>query len=45
MDQDLIALKLDYEAINWDIVHAIATKHLRDFTDFARAMATPPEPR
>lgn len=26
----------NYEAINWQIVHAIATRHLGGFTDFAR---------
>ncbi len=28
----------NYDAINWVIVHAIATKHLADFEDFARAV-------
>ena len=28
----------NYEAINWQIVHAIATRHLGDFTDFARSV-------
>lgn len=28
----------NYEAINWHVVHAIATDHLADFTDFARAV-------
>jgi len=28
----------NYEAINWVIVHAIATKHLDDFECFARAV-------
>lgn len=26
----------NYEAINWAIVHSIATRHLQDFEDFAR---------
>lgn len=29
----------NYEAINWQIVHAIATRHLNDFKDFAQAVA------
>lgn len=29
----------NYEAINWQIVHAIATSHLNDFKDFAQAVA------
>lgn len=28
----------NYEAINWQIVHAIATNHLSDFKDFAQAV-------
>lgn len=28
----------NYEAINWQIVHAIATHHLSDFKDFARSI-------
>lgn len=28
----------NYEAIDWHIVHAIATRNLSDFTDFARAV-------
>jgi len=28
----------NYEAINWQIVHAIATRHLSDFEDFARSI-------
>ena len=28
----------NYETINWQIVHAIATHHLSDFKDFARAV-------
>ncbi len=28
----------NYEAINWQIVHAIATRHVGDFADFARAV-------
>ena len=28
----------NYEAINWQIVHAIATRHLGDFTNFARSV-------
>jgi uncharacterized protein YutE (UPF0331/DUF86 family) len=28
----------NYEAINWQIVHAIATRHLNDFKDFARSV-------
>jgi uncharacterized protein YutE (UPF0331/DUF86 family) len=27
-----------YQSINWDIVHAIATDHLEDFEEFARAV-------
>lgn len=39
--QDIIALNLsravhNYEAINWEIVHAICTRHLDDFRAFAR---------
>ena len=30
----------NYEAINWKIVHAIATDHLDDFKDFAQAVAS-----
>ncbi|WP_278248866.1 type VII toxin-antitoxin system HepT family RNase toxin [Phytopseudomonas dryadis] len=26
----------NYEAINWAIVHSIATRHLQDFENFAR---------
>ena len=29
----------NYEAINWAIVHSIATRHLEDFEDFARCIA------
>ncbi len=29
----------DYQAINWHIVHSIATHHLGDFTEFARVVA------
>jgi uncharacterized protein YutE (UPF0331/DUF86 family) len=29
----------NYEAIDWMIVHAIASRHLEDFTEFARAIA------
>lgn len=29
----------NYEAINWQIVHAIATSHLNDFKGFAQAVA------
>lgn len=29
----------NYEAINWQIVHAIATSRLNDFKDFAQAVA------
>jgi len=29
----------NYEAINWAIVHAIATRHLVDFEAFAKAVA------
>ncbi len=28
----------NYEAINWQIVYAIATRHLNDFKEFARAI-------
>lgn len=28
----------NYEAINWQIVHAIATRHLGDFKGFSRAV-------
>ena len=28
----------NYEAINWQIVHAIATRHVGDFTDFVRSV-------
>lgn len=28
----------NYEAINWQIVHAISTRHLNDFRDFAQAV-------
>ncbi|MCK7496152.1 MAG: DUF86 domain-containing protein [Comamonadaceae bacterium] len=28
-----------YEAIDWEIVHAAATRDLLDFTDFAQAIA------
>lgn len=28
----------NYDAINWVIVHAIATKHLADFEDFAKTV-------
>ncbi len=28
----------NYEAINWQIVHAIATRRVGDFTDFARSV-------
>jgi uncharacterized protein YutE (UPF0331/DUF86 family) len=28
----------NYEAINWQIVHAIATNHLNDFKDFAKTV-------
>jgi uncharacterized protein YutE (UPF0331/DUF86 family) len=28
-----------YEAIDWAIVHAIGSRHLVDFEDFARAVA------
>ncbi len=27
-----------YEAIDWEIVHALATRHIFDFEDFARAV-------
>ena len=27
----------NYEAINWTVVHSIATRHLDDFSDFASA--------
>lgn len=29
----------NYDAINWQIVHAIATSHLNDFKDFAQTVA------
>jgi len=29
-----------YEVIDWKIVHSIAKRHLDDFTEFARAVAT-----
>ena len=28
----------NYEAISWQIVHAIATRHVGDFADFARSV-------
>jgi uncharacterized protein YutE (UPF0331/DUF86 family) len=28
----------NYEAINWQIVHAIATRHLSDFRDFVKSV-------
>jgi uncharacterized protein YutE (UPF0331/DUF86 family) len=28
-----------YEAINWHIVHSIASRHLTDFSEFARAVS------
>lgn len=28
-----------YQSIDWDIVFSIATRHLRDFEDFARVVA------
>lgn len=31
-----------YREIDWDIVFAIATEHLGDFEDFARAVLNPP---
>lgn len=30
----------NYEAINWQIVHAIATSHLNDFKNFAQAVVS-----
>lgn len=30
----------NYEAINWQIVHAIATSHLNDFKGFAQAVVS-----
>lgn len=30
----------NYEAINWQIVHAIATSHLDNFKDFAQAVVS-----
>lgn len=30
----------NYEAIDWDIVHAIARKHLDDFSEYAKHIAT-----
>jgi uncharacterized protein YutE (UPF0331/DUF86 family) len=33
-----------YEAIDWEIVHALATRHLSDFTDFAQSIADRTEP-
>ena len=28
----------NYEAIDWQVVHALARRHLPDFEDFARAI-------
>lgn len=28
-----------YEAINWHIVHSIATSHLADFSEFAKVVS------
>ena len=30
----------NYDALNWDIVYAVATKHLDDFKSFANIIAT-----
>jgi len=30
----------NYEAIDWQVVHALARRHLTDFEDFARAIGT-----
>lgn len=30
----------NYDVINWNIVHSIATNHLADFSAFARVVAT-----
>jgi uncharacterized protein YutE (UPF0331/DUF86 family) len=30
----------NYELINWSIVHSIATNHLGDFADFAKAISS-----
>jgi len=30
---------LNYEAINWQIVHSIVSEHMKDFTEFAKAVA------
>jgi hypothetical protein len=30
----------NYEATNWEVVNAIARVHLRDFTEFAKAVAS-----
>jgi uncharacterized protein YutE (UPF0331/DUF86 family) len=29
----------NYEAINWQIVHSIVSEHMKDFTEFAKAVA------
>jgi uncharacterized protein YutE (UPF0331/DUF86 family) len=29
-----------YEAINWQIVHSIAKRHLEDFAEFAKAVSS-----
>ena len=31
----------NYDALNWAIVHSIATKHLQDFTEFAKSVSAP----
>jgi uncharacterized protein YutE (UPF0331/DUF86 family) len=28
----------NYDAINWDIVHSIVDLHLKDFSEFAKAV-------
>ena len=30
----------NYEAIDWEITHAIASRHMNDFTAFAAAVVT-----
>lgn len=37
--QDVLTLAIhNYEAIDWQITHLIATRHLNDFTAFAAAI-------
>lgn len=33
-----------YAAIDWEIVHALTTRHLSNFSDFARAIGDRKEP-